>query len=517
MRLGGEKKPQPANPATSSNPAPKKPVPGRPDKPLEIEPAAQPASMVSPTRISKPSADDLVPIEGDEIEEIEEIPLHNTLISDPDNNDVIGSEFDDIESLISAAPNTPASPPSAKPVSAPKQPPKKPQPPAKIPQPKQDAKQPAKPPVQKQDTAANRPAVPKQKPAPVPSPLNDSSASSGIAILDSDEEINLGSGDLPEAMLVSDDPEVAELIKTPAGDAKPKNDVVVSEDESSAADHSFDVLEDSDSDVMELSPGDMVVEPNTARFQQSPGADFGQMPPTPATPVAQPVVAKYSPAPTATAGTHPQSVPAEATPTSMNPAYQAFGPPPPAHYPDEPAVPDGHSPEFSQAAGSGFATNPGQRGGVSNEALIALVVSFLAAILGLWMAYESFKVVHWLTRSTPPVDSLAGQGRFLAFMYGFQLLAALGMMIGAALFFVNELMRLNGSDLMPYSCIIALVGGCVFIFVRLSLGASLIFTRTAASAYGIMPGATLFKILLSTVFLCLIPIAMVVFAAMRQK
>ena len=90
-------------------------------------------------------------------------------------------------------------------------------------------------------------------------------------------------------------------------------------------------------------------------------------------------------------------------------------------------------------------------------------------------------------------------------------------MVGAGLFFINEILRLNGSDPMPWSCIIALVAGCFILLVEFGLACYALFNQTAVAAYNINVGANVFLILLITFLKSLIPIALIIFAALRQR
>ena len=112
---------------------------------------------------------------------------------------------------------------------------------------------------------------------------------------------------------------------------------------------------------------------------------------------------------------------------------------------------------------------------------------------------------------------LSSSAGILAFIYGFRLLTGLGLLVGGCLFFINEIIRLNGSDPMPYSCIIALIAGCCFLLVEFGVACYGMFNQTAMSAYGINVGANVFLILLITFLKSLIPIALIVFAALRQR
>lgn len=529
MRLGGA--------------PPRRKVETLPGKPLETEPVATSVKpMVSPTRIDKPADEFKVPSKPADLIPIEGFSEPPTEKSPPPHDTDASDHVSGTESPVAESPPANASP-----------------------APEQSAPEPATP-----EPTAPEPTTPEST-AAAPAPVDHETpatktVSTGHDFDEVDALIEVGEMGARPPSPVTDEPAVAQPAKSEGPTSDPEvvaesvaqpaeiqdnsgspgdrsaEELPIAETVDSGAgldempividsgeklgeveddEASFEVLDDSDEDVIDLSDGDIVVGLAPA---PTAGADLARMPAPPPAPVAHaaPVVAERVVQPAMPAGTAPAQTPGQPTPTSLNPAYKAFGPPPPAHYPDEPPVPDGPSAEASVGATTsiaGFSGRPMNRGGVNAEAIFALIASFLGAVFGLWISFQSYQIVSWFLPGTTTFESgrLTGQAGILAFIYGFRLLAGLGLLAGGCLFFINEIIRLNGSDPMPYSCIIALIAGCFFLLVEFGLGCYAVFNMTAMSAYGINSGGTLFLILIFTFLRCLIPVAMVVFAALRQR
>lgn len=264
-------------------------------------------------------------------------------------------------------------------------------------------------------------------------------------------------------------------------------------------------LDDNDeSEVIELSDADVVV-------------DAVGVPLAAASSVPKPAFKDPS---TTAVGQNPN-----ATPTSTNPIYRPFGPPPQTSYPNEIPVPDSDRIPMMHGPNSG-PNQPmdtgmhGRNDGVPLMVILALLASLSAIIFGGRVVFTSYQVVNlFLPGAAFPYSSLPGATSVIwGCIYGLRLVAGLGLVVCGALFFTNEINRLvSRTNPMPNSCIMAIIAGAAYLLLEFGNSIYSMFNLSRAFLIGVSTGSSFFQILLYTFLHSLIPIALILTAAFRRR
>ena len=167
---------------------------------------------------------------------------------------------------------------------------------------------------------------------------------------------------------------------------------------------------------------------------------------------------------------------------------------------------------------TGYPLSTPQSGSVSLEAVFGLVFGALAIIFGLWISFESFQILNrFMPVSGVRPGAIGRSATILTFIFGFRLLSGLALLAGASLFTINEIMRLSGSDAMPWSCLTALLGASFYLLVELVAATYGILNLSAVNAYRTNVGSSVFLIMLFMFLKSIIPIGLIVFSAIRQR